>query len=121
MAKTALQRNTLLYEKIIKEAENSPHEKNYNNVCAKLKKLVEISNRLKSEKAKINPEQYKKLTESYEKVKSACDEYFAKKKIPHKSFEYHESFKTIYFYPSSVIRNNKFNIAFLGNFLYYIM
>lgn len=42
-------------------------------------------------------------------------EYFAKKKIPHKSFEYHESFKTIYFYPSSVIRNNKFNIA---NFKY---
>ena len=76
MAKTALQRNTLLYEKIIKEAENSPHEKNYNNVCVKLKKLVVISNRLKSEKAKINPEQYKQLTESYEKVKNACDEYF---------------------------------------------
>ena len=38
-------------------------------------------------------------------------EYFFEEKIPHKSYEYDESFKTIYFFPSSVIRNNKFNIA----------
>lgn len=38
-------------------------------------------------------------------------EYFSEKKIPHKSLEYDESFITIYFFPSSVIKNNQFNIA----------
>ena len=106
MAKTALQRNTLLYEKIIKEAENSPHEKNYNNVCAKLKKLVEISNRLKSEKAKINPEQYKKLTESYEKVKNACDEYFERKD----SFSEFEQMRAVIFQDISKVLEKDINV-----------
>lgn len=38
-------------------------------------------------------------------------EYFREKEIPHKSFDYSDSFQTVYFYPSSVIRNNTFNIA----------
>jgi len=38
-------------------------------------------------------------------------EYFSEEKIPHKSLEYENPFKTIYFYPSSVIKNNQFNIA----------
>ena len=106
MAKTALQRNTLLYEKIIKEAENSPHEKNYNAVCAKLKKLVAISNRLKSEKVKINPEQYKQLTESYEKVKNACDEYFAGKD----SFSEFEQMRAVIFQDISKVLEKDINV-----------
>ena len=38
-------------------------------------------------------------------------EYFSENKIPHKSLEYDEPFTTIYFFPSSVIKNNQFNIA----------
>lgn len=38
-------------------------------------------------------------------------EYFCEKEIPHKSFQYDESFKTVYFFPSSVLRNNMFNVA----------
>ena len=38
-------------------------------------------------------------------------EYFFEEKIPHKSYEYDKSIKTIYFYPSSVIKNNQFNIS----------
>lgn len=38
-------------------------------------------------------------------------EYFAENNIPHKSYDYNETVKIIYFYPSSVIRNNNFNIA----------
>ena len=78
MAKTNLQRNTSLYEKIIKDAENSPHAKDYQDVCKKLKKLVEISKNLKNNSRKMTPDQYKTLTESYEKVKAACDGYFQK-------------------------------------------
>ena len=106
MAKTALQRNTLLYEKIIKEAETSPHEKNYYDVCEKLKKLVEISNRLKSEKVKINPEQYKQLTESYEKVKNACDVYFEKKD----SFSEFEQMRAVIFQDISKVLEKDINV-----------
>ena len=106
MAKTALQRNTLLYEKIIKEAENSPHEKNYNVVCEKLKKLVEISNRLKSEKVKINPVQYKQLTESYEKVKNACDAYFERKD----SFSEFEKQRAVIFQDISKVLEKDINV-----------
>jgi len=44
-------------------------------------------------------------------------EYFCEEKIPHRSFEYEHmlSFKTIYLYPSSVIRNKQFNVS---NFKY---
>lgn len=40
-------------------------------------------------------------------------EYFGEEKISHKSYEYEEysDFKTIYLFPSSVIKNNQFNIA----------
>ncbi len=40
-------------------------------------------------------------------------EYFAEEQIPHKSYEYESfsDFKTIYLFPSSVIKNNQFNIA----------
>ena len=40
-------------------------------------------------------------------------EYFAEEKIPHGSYEYapFSDFKTIYLFPSSVIKNNQFNIA----------
>lgn len=38
-------------------------------------------------------------------------EYFYEKKIPHKSYDYSEEFKTVYFFPSSVLRNNTFNVA----------
>lgn len=38
-------------------------------------------------------------------------EYFWEEKIPHKSLEYEEKIKTIYLFPSSVIKNNIFNIA----------
>lgn len=38
-------------------------------------------------------------------------EYFYEKKIPHKSYEYSEAFKTVFFFPSSVLRNNTFNVA----------
>ena len=40
-------------------------------------------------------------------------EYFGEEKIPHHSYEYEEynDFKTIYLFPSSVIKNNQFNIA----------
>ena len=106
MAKTALQRNTLLYEKIIKEAETSPHEKNYYDVCEKLKKLVVISNRLKSEKVKINPVQYKQLTESYEKVKNACDVYFAKKD----QFSEFEQMRAVIFQDISKVLEKDINV-----------
>lgn len=44
-------------------------------------------------------------------------EYFAEEKIPHGSYEYapYSDFKTIYLFPSSVIKNNQFNI---GKFKY---
>ncbi|WP_042706923.1 hypothetical protein [Methanobrevibacter wolinii] len=39
-------------------------------------------------------------------------EYFFEKNVAHKSFKYDDNnFKTIYFFPSSVIKNNKFNIS----------
>lgn len=38
-------------------------------------------------------------------------EYFYEKLIPHKSYKYSNDFKTIYLFPSSVIKNNYFNIA----------
>ena len=40
-------------------------------------------------------------------------EYFGEEKIPHKSYEYepYSDFKTVYLFPSSVIKNNQFNIA----------
>lgn len=38
-------------------------------------------------------------------------EYFFEEKISHKSYDYDKSFKTVYFFPNTVIRNNKFNIA----------
>lgn len=38
-------------------------------------------------------------------------EYFMEKNISHKSYKYSDEFQTVYFYPSSVIKNNTFNIA----------
>lgn len=38
-------------------------------------------------------------------------EYFYEKNISHKSYEYAQDFKTVYFFPSSVLRNNVFNVA----------
>ena len=40
-------------------------------------------------------------------------EYFGEEEIPHKSYDYeqYENFKTVYLFPSSVIKNNAFNIA----------
>lgn len=38
-------------------------------------------------------------------------EYFCEEKIPHKSYEYAPDFTTVYFYPSSVLKINDFNIA----------
>ena len=43
MAKTFLQRNESYYERIIREAEKSPHAENYQKVSTALKKLVEIT------------------------------------------------------------------------------
>lgn len=42
-------------------------------------------------------------------------EYFFEENIPHNSLKYDQNIKTIYLYPSSVIKNNQFNI---GNFKY---
>ena len=44
-------------------------------------------------------------------------EYFGEKQIPHKSYDYepYNTFKTIYLFPSSVIKNNQFNV---GRFKY---
>lgn len=42
-------------------------------------------------------------------------EYFCENKIPHRSFEYDPNFITVYFYPSSVLKINDFNI---GRFKY---
>ena len=47
MAKTFLQRNVSYYDRLIKEAENSPYAKNYQKVCNALKSLVEITNKLR--------------------------------------------------------------------------
>ena len=38
-------------------------------------------------------------------------EYYGEEKIPHKSLNYSEQFSTVYFFPSSVLSNNTFNIA----------
>lgn len=40
-------------------------------------------------------------------------EYFGEEEIPHRSYEYepYSNFKTVYLFPSSVIKNNQFNIA----------
>lgn len=40
-------------------------------------------------------------------------EYFGEKRISHKSYDYeqYDDFKTLYLFPSSVIKNNQFNIA----------
>jgi len=42
-------------------------------------------------------------------------EYFMEQKIAHKSFEYSDDFATIYFFPSSVLKTNTFNV---GRFKY---
>lgn len=42
-------------------------------------------------------------------------EYFGEQKTPHRSFEYADGFETVYLYPSTVIKNNSFNI---GRFKY---
>ena len=38
-------------------------------------------------------------------------EYFGQEKIPHKSMNYSDKFSTLYFFPSSVLSNNTFNVA----------
>lgn len=38
-------------------------------------------------------------------------DYFGETKVPHKSYDYAESFVTVYFFPSSVVTSNSFNIA----------
>ena len=73
MAKTLLQRNESYYERIIREAENSTHAPNYQNVCTQLKKLVEITGKLRNTKHKMTPDEYENLTNSYKAVQTACE------------------------------------------------
>ena len=79
MAKTFLQRNESYYERIIREAEKSPHAENYQKVSTALKKLVEITGKLRKPKHKMTPEEYENLTNCYKEVKTACEEYAQKK------------------------------------------
>ena len=79
MAKTFLQRNESYYERIIREAEKSPHAENYQKVSTALKKLVEITGKLRNPKYKMTPEEYENLTNCYKEVKTACEEYAQKK------------------------------------------
>ena len=75
MAKTFLQRNVSYYDRLIKEAENSPYAKNYQKVCNALKSLVEITNKLRDKNHKMSAEEYKELTDRYNNVQSVCEEY----------------------------------------------
>ena len=79
MAKTLLQRNESYYERIIREAENSTHAPNYQNVCTQLKKLVEITGKLRNPKHKMTPDEYENLTNSYKAVQTACEKYAREK------------------------------------------
>ena len=79
MAKTYLDRNASYYERIIREAKNSPHAPNYQKVCIALKGLVQISNQLKGENHKMSQEEYNALTKSYKDVYIACEGYLREK------------------------------------------
>ena len=57
MAKTFLQRNVSYYDRLIKEAENSPYARNYQKVCNALKSLVEITNKLRDKNHKMSAEE----------------------------------------------------------------
>ena len=86
MAKTFLQRNESYYDRLIREAEKSPHAPNYQKVCSALKELVEVTNQLKGAKRTMSSEEYEKLTDRYKKVQSVCGEY-AKDKENFNDFE----------------------------------
>ena len=86
MAKTFLQRNVSYYDRLIKEAENSPYAQNYQKVCTALKALVETTNKLRDKNHKMSTEEYKELTDRYNKVQSVCEEY-AKNKDNFDDFE----------------------------------
>ena len=86
MAKTFLQRNVSYYDRLIKEAENSPYAQNYQKVCNALKSLVEITNKLRDKNHKMSEEEYKELTDRYNNVQSVCEEY-AKNKDNFDDFE----------------------------------
>ena len=86
MAKTFLQRNVSYYDRLIKEAENSPYAQNYQNVCNALKSLVKITNKLRDKNHKMSAEEYKELTNRYNNVQSVCEEY-AKNKDNFDDFE----------------------------------
>ena len=86
MAKTFLQRNVSYYDRLIKEAENSPYAHNYQKVCNALKSLVEITNKLRDKNHKMSSEEYKELTDRYNNVQSVCEEY-AKNKDNFDDFE----------------------------------
>ena len=75
MAKTFLQRNVSYYDRLIKEAENSPYAQNYQKVCNALKALVETTNKLRDKNHKMSAEEYKELTDRYNNVQSVCEEY----------------------------------------------
>ena len=75
MAKTFLQRNVSYYDRLIKEAENSPYAQNYQKVCNALKALVETTNKLRDKNHKMSTEEYKELTDRYNNVQSVCEEY----------------------------------------------
>ena len=79
MAKTNVQRNASYYDKIIKEAEQSSHAPNYKKVCAALKGLVQLTNRLNNPQYEMSSKEYEALSNRYKDVQDACKEYLAGK------------------------------------------
>ena len=75
MAKTNVQRNESYYDKIIKEAEKSSYAPHYKKVCAALKGLVQLTNRLNDPEYEMSPKEYAALSNSYKDVQDACKEY----------------------------------------------
>lgn len=78
MPKTNLQRRASYYERIINEATNSPHAKNYQVVCNALRPLVTLSEQLKGRDRKMTPAEYKSLVDNYTKVLESCKIYIEK-------------------------------------------
>ena len=79
MAKTNVQRNASYYDKIIQEAEQSSRAPHYKKVCASLKGLVQLTNRLNDPEYDMSPKEYEALSISYKAVQDACKEYLAGK------------------------------------------
>lgn len=75
MAKTNVQRNESYYDKIIKEAEKSSYAPHYKRVCAALKGLVQLTNRLNNPEYEMSSKEYAALSNSYKDVQDACKEY----------------------------------------------